>query len=75
MQAQAGSSEAARELLTHILSHAAIAQETRDRAERLRAELDARLQPAELEAAVRRAQTRTFETVVAENLAPAGAAR
>ncbi len=67
-QAKEGAMEQALELLTHALSHPASSREMKDRAERLRAELEGQLSPQQIEAARSRAQAKTFEAIVAEIL-------
>jgi tetratricopeptide (TPR) repeat protein len=68
VQAKEGAMEQALELLTHILSHPASSREMKDRAERLRTELEGQLSPQQIEAARSRAQAKTFEAIVAEIL-------
>ncbi len=63
-----GTIERALELLAHVLNHPASMKETRDRAERLRAEWEAQLTPQQVEAVQARAQARTFKAIVEEIL-------
>jgi tetratricopeptide (TPR) repeat protein len=67
--ARAGGTEAALELLTQIIRHPSSSQEAKDRADRQRAEVEAQLTPQQIEEAHARAQSKTFEAVVAELLA------
>jgi predicted signal transduction protein with EAL and GGDEF domain len=66
--------EQALELSLIVLNHPASFQETKDRAEALRAELEAQLTSQQVEAAQARAKATTFEAAVEEILqqAPAG---
>lgn len=68
VRVRAGASEAALELLTQIVGHASSSQETKARAEQLRAELECQLSPEQWEAAQARACAISFETVVQETL-------
>ncbi len=68
LQAKRGESEPALELLLIILAHPGSIPETKDRAARLRAELEAQLTKQQVEAAQARVQTKTFEAVVDEVL-------
>jgi hypothetical protein len=56
------------ELLMHVVQHPASSQEAKDRAEQLRAELEAQLSAQGIEAARARAGPRTFGAVVEELL-------
>ncbi len=58
-----GRNEPALELLHAILQHPAASQKTRDRAEKLRAELETRFTPKQIEAARSRAQSMTLESL------------
>ena len=64
LQPKRGNSARALEWLLIVLNHPAIIQETRDRAEQLRNELEAQLTKQQVEAAWARAQAQPFETVV-----------
>src|SRR5262245_57050675 len=68
VRVRAGASEAALELLTQILRHPSSSQETKARAEQLRAELERQLSPEQWDAAQARACAKSFETVVQETL-------
>ncbi len=65
---QEGVGEQALELALHVLDHAASAQSTRDRAGRLRAELEAYLSPRQIEMARTRACDRSFDALIEEIL-------
>jgi tetratricopeptide (TPR) repeat protein len=69
VRAQEGSIEPALELLMHVVNHPAGNQRTKDRAEELRAGLEAQLPPQQIQAAHARAQAQTLEAVAAEILA------
>jgi hypothetical protein len=56
------------ELVLYILDHQASTQEAKDHAEKLRAELEAHLTPAQREAVRVQVQARPFETAVAQLL-------
>jgi len=58
--------EQALELSIYVLSHSASTQEAKDRAGQLRAEPEARLAPEQIAVARGRAQTKTFDALVAE---------
>jgi tetratricopeptide (TPR) repeat protein len=68
LKAKQGNIERALELLLIVLNHPASLQETKNRADRLRAELEAQLTSQQVEAAQARAQAKTFEVVVDEIL-------
>ena len=68
VQAKEWATEHALELLTYVLGHPSSSRQTKDRAERLRAELESQLSPQQIAAAQVRAQDRTFEAIVAEIL-------
>jgi hypothetical protein len=68
MRVHAGATEAALELLTLILGHPFSSQETRARAEQLRADLERQLSPEQIEAVQVRARAKSFEVVVQEML-------
>jgi predicted ATPase/transcriptional regulator with XRE-family HTH domain len=68
LQAKQGHLEHAFELLLMVLDHPASLEETRDRAARLRANLEAQLTSQQVEGARARAQAKTFEGIVAEVL-------
>jgi tetratricopeptide (TPR) repeat protein len=74
LQTKQGEREDALELLLIVLNHLASFQETKDRAEALRAELEAQLTRKQVEAAERRAKAKTFEASIEEIVqqAPAG---
>jgi hypothetical protein len=74
LQAKRGTMEHALDLLLIVLNHPASFQETKDRAEALRAELEAQLTSQQVEAAQTRAKAKTFEAAVEAILqqAPAG---
>jgi len=65
---RAGASESALELLTQILGHPSSSQETKARAEQLRAEVERQLSPQQWEAAQARRRAKSFEAVVQEAL-------
>jgi predicted ATPase/DNA-binding XRE family transcriptional regulator len=64
VRVQEGSIEPVLELLIHVVNHPASNQRTKDRAEELRAGLEAQLNPQQIQAAHARAQAQTFEAVV-----------
>jgi tetratricopeptide (TPR) repeat protein len=68
LQVKQGDMEQALELLLMVLNHPASLQETKDRAARLRSDLEAQLTRQQVETAQARAQTQTFEAAVAEVL-------
>ena len=68
LRAKRGETQSAFELLLIALNHPACDQETMNRADRLRAELDTRLSPMQVEAMRADAGKKTFETVVEELL-------
>jgi tetratricopeptide (TPR) repeat protein len=74
LQAKQGNLEYALDLLLIVLNHPASLQETRDRAARLRTELEAHLTSQQVEAAQARAQAKTFEAATDEILKQAGRA-
>jgi tetratricopeptide (TPR) repeat protein len=61
--------EQALEVLTQILHHSAASQETKDHAERLRAELESQLTPLQIEATEARAHAKSLESLAQEILA------
>jgi predicted ATPase len=69
--AQANEGERALDLIACVQQHPGSTQEVKDRAERLRTEVEAKLFPAQVEAAQVRAQAMPFESVVAEILTTA----
>jgi predicted ATPase/transcriptional regulator with XRE-family HTH domain len=69
LMAKDGATEQAVEWSVHILQHPANAKKAKDRAERLRAELESQLTPQQLETIQACVQAKTFEAVVAEILA------
>jgi tetratricopeptide (TPR) repeat protein len=68
VQAKRGEREQALELLLIVLNHPASIQETKDRAARLRAELEAQLTQSQIETIQTRAEEKTLESVVEELL-------
>jgi hypothetical protein len=68
LQAKRGDKEHALELVVIVLNHSASTQETKGRAGRLHAELEAQLTRQQVEAAQVRAQSKTFEAAVVEVL-------
>ena len=68
LEAQQKASQGTLEQVLYVLQHPASLQETRDRAARLRAELESQLTRQQVEAAQARAQGRPFEVVVDEIL-------
>jgi hypothetical protein len=64
-----GETQSALELLLMVLNHPACDQETKNRASDLRAELEAQLTSQQVEAALARAQAKTFEVVIDEFMA------
>jgi tetratricopeptide (TPR) repeat protein len=68
LKAKQGTIEWAHELLLIVLNHPASLPETKNRADRLRAELEAQLTSQQLEAAQTRAKTKTVEAAVEEIL-------
>ena len=68
LQAKQGDRQHALELLLIVLNHPASLQETKDRAEHLRAELETQLTPAKVAAIQARTGEKTFEAVVEDLL-------
>jgi predicted ATPase/transcriptional regulator with XRE-family HTH domain len=68
LQAKRGDMQYALELLLMVLNHPASVQATKDRASRLRIELEAQLTHQQVEAAQARAQAKTFDVAVDEVL-------
>jgi hypothetical protein len=68
LHAKQGDMEQALEMLLIVLNHPASLPETKNRASDLRAELAAQLTSEQVEAALARAQAKTFEVVVNEVL-------
>jgi predicted ATPase/Tfp pilus assembly protein PilF len=68
LRARQGDLEYALELLLIVLNHPASVQETRERADQLRAEMEAQLTSQQVEAAKARAQGKTLEAAVDEIL-------
>lgn len=68
LQAEPDDMEYALELLLIVLNHSASLQETKNRADRLRAELEAQLTPTQIEAIQAHAGEKTFEAVVEDLL-------
>jgi hypothetical protein len=73
LRAKSGEMQSAFELLLIALNHPACDQETKNRADHLRAELEAQLTRQQVEAAERRVTAKTFEAVVEEILQQAPA--
>jgi len=65
---QLGDAEQAFELLVHVSSHAASSEETKQRAERLRAQLEPQLTSQQIGAIEAQARTKAFDAVVTELL-------
>ena len=68
LQAKRGENKQALELLFIVLEHPASVQDTKDRAEQLRSQLEAQLTRQQIEAAQARAQAKTLEIAVDEEL-------
>jgi hypothetical protein len=68
---RAGEAEQAFEISICVLGHSASTQETKDRAGRLRAQLESQLTPGQVAAVQERAGAKTFDALVAELLNPA----
>lgn len=68
LKAKQGNIERALELLLIVLNHPASLQETKNRADHLRAKLEVQLTSQQVESAQARAQAKTFEVVVDEVL-------
>jgi predicted ATPase/transcriptional regulator with XRE-family HTH domain len=68
LQAKRGETQSAFELLLIALNHPACDQETKNRADRLRAELETQLTPTQIEAIRVRAGEKSFEAVVQDLL-------
>jgi predicted ATPase/transcriptional regulator with XRE-family HTH domain len=68
LQAEPDNMEHTLELLLIVLNHPASLQETKNRADRLRAELQARLTPTQIEAVQSHAAEKSFEAVVEDLL-------
>jgi len=68
VRVRAGATESALELLTQIIGHPSSSQETKARAEQLRAELERQLSPDQIKAAQARARAKSFDAVVQETL-------
>jgi predicted ATPase len=68
VQGRAGASESALELVSQVLRHPSSSQETKARAEQLRAEVQRQLSPEQIGAAQARASAKSFEAVVQETL-------
>lgn len=64
LEAQQKASQGTLELVLYILQHASSSQETKDRATRLRAELEAKLPQEEIQAAQQRAASKSLDEVV-----------
>ncbi|HSR30446.1 MAG TPA: tetratricopeptide repeat protein [Anaerolineae bacterium] len=75
VQAVTGETQQAVELSTYVLSHSASAQQTKDRAAQLLAQLEPQLAPQQVEAARDWAQAASLKTLVAELLDDSGAAK
>lgn len=68
LQAKQGNAEHALKVLLIVLNHSASLPETRNRAEQLHAELEAKLTRQQVEAVQTRAQSATLEAIVAQML-------
>ncbi|HEX9076593.1 MAG TPA: hypothetical protein VF932_12485, partial [Anaerolineae bacterium] len=68
LQANRGDAQSALELLLIVLNHPASLQETKNRAEKLRLELEARLTPQQIEIAATQVQTSSLDLVIAQVL-------
>ena len=68
LQAKQGNQEQALELLLIVLNHPASSQETKNRADHLRTELEAQLTPKRIEAIQVHAKEITYETIVEDLL-------
>ena len=68
LKAKQGNIEQALELLLIVLSHPASLPETKNRADRFRAELEAHIPPTQIEAIQARAREKSFEAVVEDLL-------
>jgi tetratricopeptide (TPR) repeat protein len=68
LQAKRGECEQALELLLIVLDNPSSIQETKDRAARLRTELEAQLTPSQIESIQTHAREKTFEATVEELL-------
>ena len=66
--ASTGDCEQVLALLLIVLNHSASIQETKDRAARLRTELEAQLTPTQIEAIQTQAREKTFDAVVEDLL-------
>ncbi|HEX6035733.1 MAG TPA: tetratricopeptide repeat protein, partial [Anaerolineales bacterium] len=66
LHAKNGATERAYELATYCWQHPSSNRQTKDRAERLRADLEARLTPEQIEAARSRAQSMTLDSLARE---------
>ena len=64
LQARNGAAEQALEISLYVSSHPASAQQTKDRARKLRAQLEAQLTPQQIEAIQARAQARTMDELI-----------
>ncbi len=64
MSAKNSNDECALELVIHVLQHPVDSHDAKSRAERLRAELEARLTPQQIQAAQAQAQKQSFDQVV-----------
>jgi tetratricopeptide (TPR) repeat protein len=69
LHAKAGATELAVQLVMHSEQHPSSSWQTRDRAERLRAELEAQLTPQQLQTVQPQARDKTFEALVQEIMA------
>jgi len=64
MSAKNSNAERALELVNHVLQHPDTPHDAKSRAERLRAELEARLTPQQIQAAQAQAQKQSFDQMV-----------
>jgi hypothetical protein len=68
LRARQGNIEQAFELALFVLSHPASVQDTKDRAARLRTELETQLTSQQIQAVQARAQAKTFDAIVNDAL-------
>jgi tetratricopeptide (TPR) repeat protein len=66
LQALAGQAEQALELIMRVLRHSASTQEAKDRAEKLREQLETQLAPQQIETVQAQAEAKSFDALVAE---------
>jgi hypothetical protein len=70
LHAREGANERALELALHIGGHPSSNQQTKDRAQKLRLELESKLAPEQTEEARARAASLTLDTIVQELAVP-----